>query len=69
MLAIDFLASHALAFVLCALLLGLLIGSFLNVVIYRLPLMLQRDWQSQAREVLELPSAPTACSPARVMPA
>lgn len=57
MLAIDFLASHALAFVLCALLLGLLIGSFLNVVIYRLPVMLQRDWQNQAREVLELPPA------------
>ena len=60
MLAIDFLASHTLAFVLCALLLGLLVGSFLNVVIYRLPVMLQRDWQGQAREVLELPPAPAA---------
>ncbi|WP_339459239.1 prepilin peptidase [Pseudomonas sp. EA_105y_Pfl2_R69] len=53
---IDFLASHALAFVLFALLLGLLIGSFLNVVVYRLPLMMQRDWREQAREVLELPA-------------
>jgi leader peptidase (prepilin peptidase)/N-methyltransferase len=53
---IDFLASHALAFVLCALLIGLLIGSFLNVVVYRLPLMMQRDWREQAREVLELPA-------------
>ncbi|GAB4392760.1 MAG: A24 family peptidase [Gammaproteobacteria bacterium] len=26
---------------------GALVGSFLNVVIYRLPLMLQRDWQQQ----------------------
>ena len=59
MLVLDFLASHVLAFVLCALLLGLLVGSFLNVVIYRLPVMLQRDWQSQAREVLELPPAPS----------
>ena len=53
---IDFLASHVLAFVLCALLIGLLIGSFLNVVVYRLPLMMQRDWREQAREVLELPA-------------
>jgi|TARA_Y100000310_G_scaffold313613_1_gene362159 leader peptidase (prepilin peptidase)/N-methyltransferase len=32
--------------------LGLLIGSFLNVVAYRLPLMLDREWQRQAHEVL-----------------
>ncbi len=32
--------------------LGLLVGSFLNVVIYRLPLMMERDWRSQAREML-----------------
>jgi leader peptidase (prepilin peptidase)/N-methyltransferase len=56
MQAFDFLASHVLAFVLSALLIGLLIGSFLNVVVYRLPLMMQRDWREQAREVLELPA-------------
>ncbi|WAG79963.1 A24 family peptidase [Metapseudomonas furukawaii] len=55
---IDFLASHALAFVFCALLLGLLVGSFLNVVIHRLPKMMLRDWQEQAREALELPAEP-----------
>lgn len=27
-------------------------GSFLNVVIYRLPIMLQRDWAEQCRELL-----------------
>ena len=53
-----YLASHPLAFVLCALLLGLLVGSFLNVLVYRLPLMLQRDWQQQARDVLALPAEP-----------
>ena len=52
----DFLASNTLAFVLCVLVLGLLVGSFLNVVIHRLPRMMQRDWRSQAREVLELPA-------------
>jgi len=53
---IVFLASHVLAFVLCTLLIGLLVGSFLNVVIYRLPKMMQRDWHEQAREILELPA-------------
>ena len=53
---LDFLASHTLAFILCTLLVGLLIGSFLNVVVYRLPKMLLRDWQAQAREILNLPT-------------
>lgn len=56
MQAIDFLAGNLPAFVLCVLILGLLIGSFLNVVIYRLPKMMQRDWRAQAREILELPA-------------
>ena len=34
--------------------LGLLVGSFLNVVIYRLPVMMQRSWESQCQELLEL---------------
>jgi leader peptidase (prepilin peptidase)/N-methyltransferase len=33
-------------------LLGLLIGSFLNVVIYRLPVMLEREWLHEARSLL-----------------
>jgi leader peptidase (prepilin peptidase)/N-methyltransferase len=40
-------------------LLGLMIGSFLNVVIYRLPIILERDWRSQAAEWLPA-SAPIA---------
>jgi leader peptidase (prepilin peptidase)/N-methyltransferase len=31
--------------------LGLLIGSFLNVVIYRVPKMLERDWKTQCEEL------------------
>ncbi|MFG3694448.1 prepilin peptidase [Stutzerimonas stutzeri] len=60
MSVVDFLASSTLAFVLCALVLGLLVGSFLNVVIHRLPIMMQRDWQAQAREFLELPAEPAS---------
>ena len=33
-------------------LIGLVVGSFLNVVIYRLPLMLEREWRAQATELL-----------------
>jgi leader peptidase (prepilin peptidase) / N-methyltransferase len=33
-------------------LLGLVVGSFLNVVVYRLPIILEREWRAQATEVL-----------------
>src|SRR6266850_4933238 len=34
-------------------LLGLVVGSFLNVVIHRLPKMLEREWDAQAADLLE----------------
>lgn len=39
--------------------LGLLIGSFLNVVIHRLPLRLERDWKMEAAAVLEVETTST----------
>lgn len=39
---------------------SLIVGSFLNVVVYRLPIMMRRDWQAQAREILELPTVEEA---------
>lgn len=33
---------------------GLCVGSFLNVVAYRLPLMMERDWKLECHEFLEL---------------
>lgn len=39
-----------------ALIFGLLVGSFLNVVIYRLPVMLNREWTRAAKEHLGLPA-------------
>jgi leader peptidase (prepilin peptidase)/N-methyltransferase len=41
-------------------LLSLLIGSFLNVVIHRLPIMMERDWRKQAEALLA--SEPTTHS-------
>ena len=38
-------------FAILAGILGLLIGSFLNVVIHRLPKMLEREWQAQCDEL------------------
>ncbi len=39
---------------------GLSVGSFLNVVVYRLPIMLERAWCADAREALELEAVPPA---------
>jgi leader peptidase (prepilin peptidase)/N-methyltransferase len=52
----DFFTSSPLSFTLAILVLGLLIGSFLNVLIYRLPVMMERDWRAQARDMLALPA-------------
>jgi leader peptidase (prepilin peptidase)/N-methyltransferase len=52
----EILTVYPLAFVVIAGLVGLLIGSFLNVVIWRLPKMLERDWRVQAHDMLGLPT-------------
>src|SRR5271163_704653 len=57
-LAALYTDSHAL-FAGSVFLLGLLIGSFLNVVIYRLPVILEREWRSQAAEALSTMAAST----------
>lgn len=52
------IASEPLIYLGGALLLGLVVGSFLNVLIHRLPLMLERQWRADARETLALPTEP-----------
>ena len=39
-------------FVGTAIIIGMMVGSFLNVVIHRLPIMLERDWKAQCLEYL-----------------
>ena len=51
MSVIELLASSPAVFVGACLVLGLAVGSFLNVVIYRLPVMLDRSWREQCREL------------------
>ena len=48
----DILNEPVILTLVCALL-GLVVGSFLNVVIHRLPQMLDREWDAQAADLLE----------------
>ena len=50
MSVIELLASSPAVFVGTCLVLGLAVGSFLNVVIYRLPVMLERSWREQCAQ-------------------
>ena len=51
---IEALALTPTAAIMAALVLGLLVGSFLNVVILRLPKRLEWQWKQDSRELLEL---------------
>jgi leader peptidase (prepilin peptidase)/N-methyltransferase len=50
----DMLGLPVAAVLAASLVLGLLVGSFLNVVIYRLPLQLAATWRRDARDFLDL---------------
>jgi len=66
------LADQPLFFLSMAAVLGLLVGSFLNVLVHRLPIMLERQWQREAQEALGLPTVAHAplnlCLPASHCP-
>lgn len=47
----DALAGHPALFVATCLALGLAVGSFLNVVVHRLPILLDRQWRAQCEEL------------------
>ena len=53
---VSFFQLHSTVYLSCLFLLGLTVGSFLNVVIYRLPIMMQREWRHDCLEFLEQPS-------------
>jgi leader peptidase (prepilin peptidase)/N-methyltransferase len=57
---LDLLAGSPATFIAVCGVLGLLVGSFLNVVIHRMPVMLDRQWRAQAAEIegRELPPEP-----------
>jgi leader peptidase (prepilin peptidase)/N-methyltransferase len=51
MSVIELLAASQPMFIGTCLVLGLAVGSFLNVVIYRVPIMLDREWRAQCAEL------------------
>jgi leader peptidase (prepilin peptidase)/N-methyltransferase len=58
MLVFQYLAANPPVLLAVAGLLGLAVGSFLNVVIHRLPKMMEREWQSQCADILDGVTAP-----------
>jgi len=50
---IQYLQSNPGIFLFACLLLGLMLGSFINVVAHRLPIMMERDWRKECLEFLE----------------
>lgn len=55
---VEYLAANPPVVLIFAGLLGLLIGSFLNVVIHRVPVMMEREWRSQCAEMLDPEAKP-----------
>jgi leader peptidase (prepilin peptidase) / N-methyltransferase len=60
---LELLAASPGMFIGTCLVLGLLVGSFLNVVIYRLPVMLDRQWRAQCAELATTSDAPATIEP------
>lgn len=50
MQAIQLILENPVAFVSVAAIVSLMVGSFLNVVIYRLPIMLENAWRAELDE-------------------
>ena len=48
----DLFQTFPFAWIVLIFIVGLMVGSFLNVVIHRVPIMLERDWKSQAEQIL-----------------
>lgn len=50
---IAIFATSSIAWIALIFVFSLLVGSFLNVVIHRVPIMLEREWRAQAKQILE----------------
>ncbi|MDH3747861.1 MAG: A24 family peptidase [Gammaproteobacteria bacterium] len=54
---LDLLGESPTIFVTVVFAISLILGSFLNVVIYRLPIMMERDWREQCEEFADIPAS------------
>jgi leader peptidase (prepilin peptidase) / N-methyltransferase len=57
---VEIFEAWPLALLVVAALLGLVVGSFLNVVAYRIPIMMERAWRAQCEELKTQPFTPPA---------
>lgn len=55
-----FLHQHPIVYYFIAVFIGLAVGSFLNVVILRLPRMMEQGWRQECRHLLEIAEEPAA---------
>ena len=68
MSALSLLAASPALFIGVCLVLGLVLGSFLNVVIHRVPIMMERQWREQCAELAHpdlAATVPAAAQPAK----
>jgi leader peptidase (prepilin peptidase)/N-methyltransferase len=63
MTILELLSSSPPLFIGTCLVLGLVVGSFLNVVVYRVPVMLERQWREQCAELAGEANAVPASKP------
>ena len=68
MTAVQLLQSSPAAFALLGAVLGLFVGSFLNVVIHRLPEMIRREWVADCAELAQSNPTPPSAAPAQTKP-
>lgn len=55
----EFFAANPVVLAAITFVFGLVVGSFLNVVIYRLPLMMEAEWTAQCRQLLDIEDSVT----------
>ena len=65
----SYLSQHSWLFISLTALLSLLIGSFLNVLVYRLPKMMEREWQQEYQAYFQADASITADSKTAAKPA
>ena len=68
MAAMDLMAESTPFLLLVLACMGLLVGSFINVLVLRLPPMMEAEWRHEARAILELPQQEEAPVPGLVHP-
>lgn len=62
---IEYLANNPVAYSISIGVFGLFIGSFLNVVIHRVPIMLDKEWKQASRELLGLTDESDEAKPSK----